>query len=168
MAPFLPPAGWYPDPDGSAGLRYWDGQRWTNQRWAQTEPQWPAHPVPFPPPRMGPSALSRHKSGMVVGVAAAVILLVVLIAIVVTNVRDKASYRAGHAVGDSFGRTSMTLGGRWGLSDSQIRKSCRNLANSAANSDVYYYANGQIRGSDVHIDDFTDGCVDGARSALGR
>ena len=25
----LAPAGWYPNPDGKGGLRYWDGQRWT-------------------------------------------------------------------------------------------------------------------------------------------
>ena len=24
----LPPAGWYPDPCGQPGRRYWDGQRW--------------------------------------------------------------------------------------------------------------------------------------------
>jgi hypothetical protein len=28
-APVLPPAGWYPDPAGSGGRRYWDGQAWT-------------------------------------------------------------------------------------------------------------------------------------------
>lgn len=24
----LPPAGWYPDPSGSGGQRYWDGSAW--------------------------------------------------------------------------------------------------------------------------------------------
>lgn len=27
-----PPAGWYPDPTGRAGLRWWDGQDWTDHR----------------------------------------------------------------------------------------------------------------------------------------
>ena len=27
--PVLPPAGWYPDPAGSNGQRYWDGRTWT-------------------------------------------------------------------------------------------------------------------------------------------
>jgi hypothetical protein len=26
------PAGWYPAPDGGGGERYWDGQRWSEQR----------------------------------------------------------------------------------------------------------------------------------------
>src|SRR5438067_839083 len=26
-----PPAGWYPDPQGQARLRYWDGDAWTDQ-----------------------------------------------------------------------------------------------------------------------------------------
>lgn len=32
--PGLPsPSGWYPDPAGGAGYRYWDGEAWTDARW---------------------------------------------------------------------------------------------------------------------------------------
>lgn len=31
-APTSPPAGWYADPDGDPGQRWWDGQRWTEHR----------------------------------------------------------------------------------------------------------------------------------------
>ncbi|AHG24354.1 hypothetical protein SEA_JAMIE19_32 [Mycobacterium phage Jamie19] len=31
LAP-LPPPGWYPDPAGHGGQRYWDGQRWTGHQ----------------------------------------------------------------------------------------------------------------------------------------
>ena len=38
------PAGWYPDPDGSGGQRYWDGNIWTEHR----SPAAPAAPPPAP------------------------------------------------------------------------------------------------------------------------
>jgi hypothetical protein len=39
------PAGWYPDPDGSGGQRYWDGSGWTEHR----SPATPEPPEPTPP-----------------------------------------------------------------------------------------------------------------------
>jgi hypothetical protein len=40
------PAGWYPDPDGSGGQRYWDGSAWTEHR----SPGTPATPEPTDQP----------------------------------------------------------------------------------------------------------------------
>ncbi len=40
------PAGWYSDPDGSGGQRYWDGYRWTEHRA-------PAPPAPQMPAQQG-------------------------------------------------------------------------------------------------------------------
>jgi hypothetical protein len=31
-APLPPPAGWYPDPNGGVGQRYWDGAQWTDSK----------------------------------------------------------------------------------------------------------------------------------------
>ena len=39
------PANWYPDPDGSGGVRYWDGAAWTTHR----------APPPYPPGPPGPA-----------------------------------------------------------------------------------------------------------------
>lgn len=38
----LPPAGWFPDPEGSSRLRYWDGTAWT------------AHYAPYPSDQQTP------------------------------------------------------------------------------------------------------------------
>lgn len=52
--PTAPPAGWYVDPDGSGGQRYWDGEHWTTQRRVKPPAsktglgrRWQALPVPL-------------------------------------------------------------------------------------------------------------------------
>ncbi len=41
----LAPPGWYPDPSGPPGQRYWDGSNWTEHRVAAPPPP-PAPPAP--------------------------------------------------------------------------------------------------------------------------
>lgn len=97
------------------------------------------------------------KNWLIGGAAAAIICVCVLLAIIVFNTRDEASYRAGHQAG-FYSRDP-------GLSESQIRDECAHLARTVAKQDVYHYIGGEIKGRDVDVDDFTNGCVDGA---LGR
>jgi len=46
-----PPAGWYPDPSGTPGTRWWDGQGWTEH----VQPAAPPAPPPSVPQAGGPS-----------------------------------------------------------------------------------------------------------------
>jgi Protein of unknown function (DUF2510) len=48
-----PQAGWYPDPSGTPGQRYWDGQKWGPKAPAQQQPQvviYNTNTVATPPP----------------------------------------------------------------------------------------------------------------------
>ena len=55
------PAGWYPDPDGSGGQRYWDGSAWTEHRSPATpEPQ---RQRPPPNPLAASSRPPSSRSG---------------------------------------------------------------------------------------------------------
>ena len=38
MTPPSPPPGWYPDPSGASGQRYWDGQKWGPKAPEQQQP----------------------------------------------------------------------------------------------------------------------------------
>ena len=46
--PVAPGPGWYPDPTGSGGLRWWDGVRWTEHASAGPSPYAPARRRPLP------------------------------------------------------------------------------------------------------------------------
>ena len=48
-----PGPGWYPNPDGSGDLRYFDGAQWTGRVRASVAPV-PPPPTPGPPPASGP------------------------------------------------------------------------------------------------------------------
>jgi hypothetical protein len=67
------PAGWYPDPDGSGGQRYFDGQSWTGRRAPATAAEAPA---------LDAGQAVRRSSGpngkVIAGVIAAVVVLVIV------------------------------------------------------------------------------------------
>jgi hypothetical protein len=59
-----PPPGWYPDPSGIPGSRYWDGRHW-----GPTAP-------PAPPPLL--PATKNKNSGRIIGIIGVVVVLIVL------------------------------------------------------------------------------------------
>jgi Domain of unknown function (DUF4352)/Protein of unknown function (DUF2510) len=62
-----PPPGWYPDPSGAPGQRYFNGRDWTEHR--------AAAPLPPPPPQPP----KKSKLPIVLGVGAAVLVLLFII-----------------------------------------------------------------------------------------
>ena len=58
-------AGWYPDLQGSARRRYWDGQAWTEhlEPLAPPAPPAPAPPAPAPVPDVAPDVVSAPPAG---------------------------------------------------------------------------------------------------------
>ena len=87
-----PPAGWYPDPGGSGGLRYWDGATWTGHL---TEPRPPVAAqaaVPYAPPAPAPAPVPARKKTpvwvwIVVALVAASVILGGLVAVAVPAFR---------------------------------------------------------------------------------
>jgi hypothetical protein len=61
------PAGWYPDPEGSGGQRFWNGDEWTEHR----------APDALPVVDATPTASRGPDKRLIVGLAAAVVVLIV-------------------------------------------------------------------------------------------
>jgi len=61
--PLAPPPGWYDDPSGQGGLRYWNGTEWTSRAPAAS-PQAALHPTPeqAPAPSAQPYAASSAET----------------------------------------------------------------------------------------------------------
>jgi hypothetical protein len=67
---YLPPAGWYPNPSGTPGQRYFDGRDWTAHHRATPPQPMPAPPRPTPAlrrPAPSPQPMPMHTSVVVTG-----------------------------------------------------------------------------------------------------
>lgn len=91
----LPPPGWYPDPQYSQRLRWWDGQRWG----AHAAP--PQRVAPPPPPQKGP-----RRAG--VWVVAGGLVLVAAVATAVADSGDRSKSASHNARATSFASDPAT------------------------------------------------------------
>lgn len=105
----MTPAGWHPDPEGSAQLRWWDGQQWTSA----VQP-FPANfaqeagvaPIPDEP--------KRKKWPLIVGGTAALIVLVGILGAVISPDKktDVASAASGTTTTQSSAAATTTVAPR--------------------------------------------------------
>lgn len=97
------PAGWYPDPHGSGGRRYFDGQSWTDHRAAPAVEAPPLEPAQAAPRASGPNGK------VIAGVIAAVVVLVVVgvAAVVMTLKTDVGETTVTHTPSDASAETTF-------------------------------------------------------------
>jgi Domain of unknown function (DUF4352)/Protein of unknown function (DUF2510) len=98
------PAGWYPDPDGSGGQRYFNGQSWTDHR---------APAAAVEAPSLDAAAAATGSSGsngkVIAGVIAAVVVAVIVgaIAVVMTLKTDVGDSTVTHKPFDASAETPV-------------------------------------------------------------
>jgi hypothetical protein len=103
------PEGWYPDPDGSDGQRYWDGDSWTDLGTPATEPgasSEPAESEPTPP--------NGNRSLLIRYGATCGALLIVLVGLVIYAffIKERPQVQLSPFRGDATTQTRPT--GGWG------------------------------------------------------
>jgi len=105
--PMAQPAGWYSDPDGSGGQRWWDGQRWTSRRLPPTSGPTPVAPsIPHLPPPQRTSSPPANIQGFwnrlsTAGRVAVVATPVVLVAIISAIAFGSSSHEAADSSSSS-------------------------------------------------------------------
>jgi hypothetical protein len=145
-------SGWYPDPDGKGGQRYFDGARWTEARIAGKKPApWASLPI---------------AGRIVLAVLGAVVVVVIAVVASTVGAGDKNSHAAGVEDGRIEGQTLLGLGGR-SVPDAQIETACDRRTSVAAYQGVYW-SQGRIERGDLDKDAYRDGCMEGARAVFGR
>lgn len=150
--PPQPPAGWYPDPSGGPGQKYWNGEAWSD--------------VPAPESPAAPAAKelrSGNKLFLLIMVPIVVFVAAVTVAEIVGNNKmsresqqsqsqsqsQSPSYQTGYDSGTS-GLARNTYGEEFDTSD--VAKS-EQFACSAA------FTGEHIRNPSLTEDDYTKGCL---------
>lgn len=146
--PPRPPAGWYPDPSGGPGQKYWTGEAWSD--------------VPAPESPAAPAAKelrSGNKLFLLIMVPIVVFLAAVAVAEIVGNNKmsqesqqsqsQSPSYQSGYDSGTS-GLARNTYGEEFDTSD---------VAKSEQYACSVAFTGEHIRNPSLTEDDYTQGCL---------
>lgn len=169
MTQLEPLPGWYPDPGGSGGHRYWDGGNWT----PQVRPSAVIGASAAQPAASVRQATSHmlqrwrqlpQKNKLIIIGAVGILMAILSIGTLVHAFTESASYKAGWATGAEWAQGKISTYGAAGIPDAEISGACPGMADFAEHDQMYYYVDGQIAGAKIKHDDFIKGCVRGAQS----
>jgi hypothetical protein len=116
------PAGWYPDPEGSGGQRYWDGSTWTEHQSpaAPAAPEVPGNEQPTAIVQQRPPNDGRRRKLIIGFGAACAALLAILVAVVVYgvffNMSDSTQASSGPKSTSKSAAPTTPSGSGWGNS----------------------------------------------------
>jgi hypothetical protein len=107
-------AGWFPDPSGQPGQRYFDGQRWTKH----FTPQPPPMPAPAPAPSVAVAVSAgrgtNHALHLILTLLSCGLWLPIWILVAIFDTRGSTAVAvggAGGSTGPRFNRTPLIIGG---------------------------------------------------------
>ncbi|WP_171018807.1 DUF2510 domain-containing protein [Rhodococcus sp. Q] len=156
----LPPAGWYRDA-ATQTIRWWDGEEWDTQDNPDVSGTLPPQSLP-PRDQQSVGRLQQPSAfwdfvlrwRRIIIAAVALLPVIVVVAGFAANSRDEASYQEGWDDGVRYGETARALisAGGGGLTTAQVDSNCLTIALAAE--------------GDYDIDDYQQGCLDGAYSVL--
>jgi hypothetical protein len=98
------PAGWYPNPSGSGGQRYFDGTRWTDH-------YAPAAGAVVPPPPPTPPQSTSRATKIVLALCGVAVLAVVIALVAVGSKAKDEDARLPNGRSSSAGATAPSDGG---------------------------------------------------------
>jgi hypothetical protein len=165
MFPGGTPAGWFPDPSGSGGQRYWDGQQWTSH-------SQPSNPYPGGTAAGQPPAPSRQRNltlwGGVVAVIATVLVIVAFGIFGNSSVdKDGLSYRLGREYGNDTAGAALRRGGPLAPVAGDFKSGCEIQSETVASTGIHG-GDIEMAANDVDADDYNAGCMDAVRDGIER
>lgn len=92
------PAGWYPDPNGLVGLRYWDGDNWTQAVAPTPESQNSEFPIVEPPIPTVEVVAEKKDSKMHLWITGIIVVLVVIVMFISTHTSANASVTISYKI----------------------------------------------------------------------